>query len=143
MREVIEGRLFQGHQGDLLERGGLERRGIDAVVQVALEEVLPGLSREIVQCHFPVHDGAGARADDLRTAIRAVVMLVGEDRRVLVCCSAGMSRSVSITAAALAVLENLDPVAARSRVLGGESGDVAPQTWDRTLEALADITSGA
>lgn len=105
MRQVTSHPLWIGHSGDLRNVRGILSLGISAVVDLADSEPLALLPRELIYCRFPISDGGGNPRWLLTTAIELIAHLQRNQVPTLVCCSAGMSRSVSIAAAALAFVE--------------------------------------
>jgi protein-tyrosine phosphatase len=85
--------LWVGHAEDGRDFRAVFDAGIQAIVQLAAEElpVLP--PRDLVYCRFPLLDGGGNDPPLLRLAIRTVAELVRGHVPVLVTCGAGMSRS--------------------------------------------------
>ena len=106
MRVVLDGRLWLGNAGDLRDPTVLDRQGIRAVVQVALEERPPQLPRELLCCHFPIVDGEN-EPSVVAVALEAAAALVRTATPTLICCGAGMSRSPAIAAGAAPDFERL------------------------------------
>lgn len=105
--------------------------GIEAIVDLAANELPPRLHRDVTYLRFPISDGAGNPRWQLAAAIDCVAALLRERVPTLVCCSAGLSRSLAITAAALA------------RVTGSSLHDalltVAAQHGDVSPALLSDV----
>jgi protein-tyrosine phosphatase len=135
MREVIASKLWIGHSGDLRDPPLLERTGIKALVHVALEEQLPTLSRELLYCHFPLVDGAN-RLKIVRAPLDLTVSLIRADIPTLVCCSNGMSRSPSILAGALAIVDGTAPADSLARLIHDQPHDVSPPLWDAVVQVV-------
>jgi hypothetical protein len=72
---------------------------------LADSEQLAVLPRDFLRCRFPLSDDANNEPWLLRLAIGSIVELLAENVPTLVSCSAGMSRSLCIAAAALALCE--------------------------------------
>src|ERR1043165_9475334 len=108
MYEITPNRLWVGNAGDLLKPASLELAGVKAVVQVALAEQIPQLSRELLLAHFPIVDGSGNTRGVIAAALELTTSLIRNKVPTLVCCSGGMSRSPCIAAGALAIAEHLD-----------------------------------
>ncbi|MFX8972798.1 hypothetical protein ABTN24_20100, partial [Acinetobacter baumannii] len=79
--------------------------GIMAVVELADSEKSVELPREIVRCRFPLSDGGDNPPWLLRLAADTVAALIRADVPTAVCCSAGVSRSVCVVAAATSLIE--------------------------------------
>ena len=104
MRQIIDKPLWIGNARDARDLQSIHDHGIQAVVDLAAEEPPAVLSRDLVYCRFPLLDGSGNPAWLLRSAIESVTRLISSDVPLLVACSAGMSRSPVIVAAALATV---------------------------------------
>ena len=130
MYEVVPAKVWLGHAGDLRDPAVLERCGIKALIHVALEELLPALGRELLYCHFPLVDGAGSPRHLVAVCLDTTATFVRAGIPTLVCCSAGMSRSPSIVAGALAMVDGGDPNASLKRVISNHPHDVSPAFWD-------------
>lgn len=102
MHEIQSGLLWLGHALDVREPLPLFEAGIAAVVDVAFEEPAPQLPRQLVYCRFPLNDGGGNDPALLLQAVQTLVDVLGSGTPTLVVCSAGMSRSPTIAAFALA-----------------------------------------
>jgi hypothetical protein len=112
------------------------------VVQLAFEEQAIELPRDFISIRIPLTDGAGNRTETLVLAIRTLAELVARKIPTLVCCGAGMSRSPSIAAAALALAFKESPEASLKKILGQGPGDVAPGLWNEVHAVLESWESG-
>jgi hypothetical protein len=110
--------------------------GIRAVIDLAASEPAIQYPRDIVYCRIPLNDGAEDNSATLRLAVFSTTELVKSQVRTLVACSAGMSRSPAIVAAALALAEGLEPDEALLRVASTGPHDVAPSLW-REIKRVA------
>src|SRR4029077_6541238 len=79
--------------------------GIQAVVQVAMDEPALQPPRELTYCRFPIIDAAGNERRVLYLAVVTVANLLEKNVPTLVCCGSGMSRSSVIAAGAPALGE--------------------------------------
>ena len=80
--------------------------GIEAVVELADNEQMASLPRDLVRFRFPLSDG-GHNADWLvRLAANSVAALLRAGVPTLVCCSCGLNRSLCVAAGAIAVSES-------------------------------------
>lgn len=136
MHEILPNLFWIGNAGDLHKPAQIELAGIKAVIQVALAEQMPTMSRELLFAHFPIMDGAGNSRGVIDAAIEVTVTLLRHSVPTLVCCSAGMSRSPAIAAGALAIWKGIDPKAALSSVTAGRPHDVSPALWDAVIVAV-------
>jgi len=142
MDQVPPDRLWIGHAGDSKNYSHLLEIGIEAVVQVALEELPLQPPRELVYLRFPLSDGGCNPAELIHLAIIAVANLIEARVPTLICCAAGMSRSPAIAAAALAVANRETPESSLRRVVRYRRADVSPVFWSEILEVLSSRTGG-
>lgn len=136
MKQVEPFLLWLGHLGEGRASEPLERLGIRAVVQLAAEERAIDLHRELAYCRFPLVDGCGNDPALLAAAVLSTAALIERRVPVLVCCGAGMSRSPSIAAAALALAERMQPEQALEIVSQHAAIDVLPGLWQEIVETL-------
>src|SRR5262249_55058121 len=109
MNQILPYPLWPGHAGDRKNFQQIFPRDIRAIVQLAVEEPPYQLPRELIYCRFPLSDGTGNETGLLHSAISTVALLLRQELPTLVCCSAGMSRSPAVAAAALARLHQEPP----------------------------------
>jgi protein-tyrosine phosphatase len=102
MNQIIPYALRVGHNADGENFKAIFDQGVQAVVQVAWEEMPLHLPRELMLFRIPIVDGPGNRPESLRLAIVTVAQLLREQVSTLVCCGAGVSRAPAVTAAGLA-----------------------------------------
>jgi hypothetical protein len=126
MRQVLEHRLWLGHAGDLRDAPGVLAAGIKAVIELADSEPLAVLPRELVQCRFPLSDGGDNLGWMLVLAAKTVASLLRAEVPVLVGCSAGMSRSVCVAAAGIALAEGQPLSETLALVADSGPADVSP-----------------
>ena len=108
MNQIDRFPLWIGHAGDGRDIREIHSHKIRAVVQLAMEEPPIGVTRDMIFLRYPIVDGVGNSPDLLTLAIHSVVALLAKKVPSLVCCAAGMSRSPTIVAAALAVISERD-----------------------------------
>lgn len=130
MREVIPSELWIGGAGDIADPKSLHEAGITAVLHLAASTLPSALSREIVYCRVPLIDGAENSPERLKFAIETGVSLLAQQVPTLIACSAGMSRSPSISAAVLSVIRQIPPDDALRELLKGAPADVSPGLWE-------------
>jgi hypothetical protein len=106
MRQVANRRLWIGHAGDLRDPRAVLAAGIEAVVELADNEQLATLPRELIRFRFPLSDGGHNSDWLLRLATNSVASLLSAGVPTLVCCSCGLNRSVCVAAGAVAVAES-------------------------------------
>ena len=76
-------------------------------MELADSERFAVLPRELVRCRFPLSDGGDNPPWLVRLAVESVTALLRASVPVLVCCSAGMSRSMCVVAGAVALAKGL------------------------------------
>jgi protein-tyrosine phosphatase len=129
MRRVDGYSLWLGHVGDLRKPADLHAAGVEAIVELAVNEKPADLPREFVHCRFPLVDGAGNPAWLLRAAIGTVASLIELHVPTLVCCGVGMSRTPAVAAAALAMTMRIPPSDALAIVTRNGPADVSTSLW--------------
>ena len=137
MHLVLPGQLWLGHAGDVRDVRPLMESGIAAVVDLAINEPQPRLPREMVYCRFPLVDGEGNRAELLRLAIDTLAVLLRSRIPTLVYCSAGMSRSLAVAAAAWAAVHGFTPSHSLLVLSKSCAHDVSPTLWRDVVAACA------
>ena len=126
--------------GPALNAAGLREvhdQGIEALVDLAINEPVPQITRELIYCRFPIVDGAGNRPALLSAAVRTTADFILSGTPTLVFCSAGMSRSPAIAAAALTVATGLSPADCLAEVIGTGPRDLSPALWQEILQVLS------
>jgi len=136
MRQVAGRLLWLGNAGDLRDARAVMAAGIAAVVELADSEQLATLPRELVRCRFPLSDGGDNPTWLLRLAAESVAALLRAGVPILVCCSVGMSRSVCVAAAGVALAEARPLPEALAAVAGGGPADVSPGLLLQVQRAL-------
>src|SRR6188768_4058788 len=100
MRSITPNILWIGNAHDIRNVSAALSLGIRAVVDLAANEAPVPYPRDIVYCRIPLSDGPENDAALLRLAIFVTVEVIRAQMPTLVACSAGMSRSPAIVAAA-------------------------------------------
>ncbi len=141
MRQIVPHSLWIGHAGDGREPRAILDAGIQAVVQVAVEEPPLELPRDLIYCRFPLVDGTGNPGKLLYLAATTVGNLLEGRVPLLVCCSGGMSRAPAIAAAALAMVYQEDPHDTLKQIAERQPHDVTPGFWAE-VKAMVDAQRG-
>jgi hypothetical protein len=136
MRQVGGRPLWLGSAGDLRDARAVLAAGVEAVVELADSEPFAVLPRELVRCRVPLSDGGDNPAWLLRLAAESVATLLRAGVPALVCCSAGMSRSVCVAAAGVALAEGRPLAEAMATVAAGGPADVSPGLLVQLQRAL-------
>jgi hypothetical protein len=140
MKQILPHFLWLGHADDGRDARQLFEAGIEALVQLAMEEPALQPPRELTYCRIPLLDGAGNSTKLLRLAIRTVAELLGDHVPTLVCCNAGLSRAPVIAAAALALLTRQPAEDCLRRLAEQHSCDVAPAFWDDVMQVWRSLS---
>jgi hypothetical protein len=141
MRCVIDEVLWIGNAADGRNVPKLFELGFNVVVDLAVDEAPAILPRELIYLRFPIHDGIGNDLSVLAVAIRTVALVLStEGLKILVCCSAGLSRSPAIVAAAVANSTNQTPGEALSLMMSRTTCDVSPGLWSEITNVSLSIT---
>jgi len=127
--------------GPALNAAGLRsvyEHDIKALVDLAINEPIPQLTRELIYCRFPIVDGSGNRPELLRIAVMTTADLIRSGTPTLVFCSAGMSRSPAIAATALSVATGQSPADCLAEVFGSGPRDLSPPLWQDLVQLLGE-----
>ncbi|HEX3314239.1 MAG TPA: hypothetical protein VHR72_05065 [Gemmataceae bacterium] len=133
----IEGRgLWIGNVGDLRVPTAIIDAGIEAIVELADGEPMAILPRGLVRCRFPLSDGGDNAIAVLRLAAESVAGLLRERIPTLVCCSAGMSRSICVAAGGISIAEGRPLMDAVTLVVDSGPADISPLLLAQTRQAM-------
>jgi hypothetical protein len=141
MRVVIPDLLYCGNELELNRPTELLAAGIEAIVAVAPLKVPEQWPRDLVLVRIPLADDASNSVSRLELAISTVVQLLRGDQRTFVACSAGLSRSVAVGAAARARVERRSPVEVLGELSQSGAMDVSPGLW-ATIDTLESARLG-
>ena len=142
MRRIPEHALWLGNIADGRDLRALLTARVEAVVDLALNEPPPPLTRELVYCRFPLLDGPGNPLWLLRAAVETVAGFLREGVPTLVFCAAGMSRTPAVAATALAATLKRPPGECLEIVAGVGPCDVSAGLWNELLTALSKPDGG-
>ena len=137
MRQIEGYALWLGHRGDVDDPRAIVAAGILAIVDLAHNETPVVLPRDLIYCRFPLIDGTGNPPWLLRLAMETVKSLLRSDTSTLVYCSAGLSRSPCIAAAAVALVRECPLDDGLKLMLQSGPADVAPGLWAEVRAAVA------
>jgi hypothetical protein len=127
--------VYIGNRGDLRNPASLRDSGIEAIVDLAMEESPIVIHRDGIMLRFPLADGGGNDAATLRLCIECVCALIVTGRTVLIACSAGMSRSPAVAAHAIARARHVQPDEVLRGFIGVGPIDVSPALWGALARA--------
>jgi len=139
MREVLPDLLWIGNAIEARNVSQVLQLGVQAVVDVAIEEKPAVFPRDIAYCRIPLADGAGNRAEFLRMAVGLLGQLIASKCRTLICCGAGMSRSPALGAVAIARLRGETPEKVLLEIAEQGPHDVSPIFWSELCRAVAEL----
>ena len=140
MREVLPNKLWVGNAHDIRPWSGTLSDQISAVVDLAVNEPPAEPPHESIYLRIPLVDSASNEKESFRLALRTVVELLRDEVPVLVCCSAGLSRSPSIACGAVALYQNVEADHVLKEHFRDLPHDIAPALWERVKEEVADMT---
>lgn len=129
MFEMQSGLLWIGNANDVRQPEAVFDAEIVAVVDVAMEEPVVNIPRQLTYCRFPLNDGGGNELRILRQAISTVADFIQSETRTLVACSAGMSRSPTVAAFALGLCFGEKPEEIINRIAGRKALQLHPLLW--------------
>ena len=129
MTEVAPKLLWIGNATEARQISQVLEAGVEALVDLALEERPPNITRDLIYCRFPLVDGGGNSPSLIRAAIECVVSLFEKRVPTFVCCGAGMSRSPAIVAAALAESRGGSLEEVLEEIVAGRPLDVSSALW--------------
>jgi protein-tyrosine phosphatase len=129
MWQIVPHPLWIGHADDGRNNQQILEAGIQAVVQVAIDETALQPPRELTYCRFPIIDAPGNERRLLYLAVVTVANLLEKNVPTLVCCGSGMSRSPVIVAAALAMVQQEKPDDCLRQIAEHHPHDVTAGLW--------------
>lgn len=139
MHEIHPKLLWLGHAFDLRQPRALFDAEIAAVVDVAYEEPPAQLPRQLIYCRFPLNDGGGNAPSVLLQAVQTLVDILDSGTRTIVACSAGMSRSPTIAAFALAAHLGQQPVDVITRIAEIKSLELNGMLWNDVASVFSRV----
>jgi hypothetical protein len=129
MRRTDSSSLWLGTARDARDIKGVLAAGIEAIVDLAMEEPPVSPTRELIYLRFPLIDGDGNPAWLLRLTVDAVEELVGNGVQTLIACGAGMSRSPALAAMVMSQFKGIAACDALARLQDAGPCDVSPGLW--------------
>ena len=127
--------LYIGNSRDTQDLAALEGSGIGAVLQLAGASPQKG----IVTYLLPVEDGEPLGASVLREGLAFVANQRHQNKRVLIACAAGVSRSATFTVAALKEAEHASLLDALSAVVSAHPETLPnPILWRSLCDFYAE-----
>jgi protein-tyrosine phosphatase len=136
MRQISGPGLWLGNACDVRDPRALLAAGIAAVVELADSEQFGVLPRKLIRLRFPLSDGGENPLWLVRLATESAAAFVRAGVPVLICCSAGMSRSICVAAAGLSLTEGRPLAESLSVVVESGPADVSPGFLMQVRQAL-------
>jgi hypothetical protein len=143
MHTIIPDLLWIGNAQDLRDVKAALALGIKAVIDLAANEPPVLYPRDIAYCRFPLNDGTENDPTILRLAVASTADFVKARVPTLVACSAGMSRSPALVAAAIAMTEDQSPDDVLRRIASTGPHDVAPLLWAEIKQVVRSSAVGS
>jgi len=141
MRQVLPNHLWFSNASDVRDIRRLHELGVQAVVDLAVEETPIPMPREMVYCRLPLVDGEGNTPRLVCVALDTVALFIRKRVPSVVSCSAGLSRSPAIVAGALALVENETPESCLQRLGTICQLDVSPKLWEAVRSAHREVSA--
>jgi protein-tyrosine phosphatase len=126
MRQVTGYPVFLSNAYEARDLRAIHAAEIKAVIDLALNEPPLQVTRDLIYCRFPLIDGSGNPAWLIRAAVEMLAELLRANVPTLVYCSAGLSRTPVIVAAAIARLKQANLHDELLAVLQDAPADVSP-----------------
>jgi len=101
----MEYEIYVGDIEDASDHEGIREAGISTVVKLTNREPTQGYPKEVDVVRHPMMDGPRNEKERFSRAVESITELLKDGESVLVHCAAGKSRSVTVTAAALSIVE--------------------------------------
>ena len=137
VRRIAHLPLWIGTARDARDLRGVLDAGIEAVVDLAVDEPPVQPTRELAYLRFPLVDGGGNPHRRVVAASAAVERLIRLEVPTLVACGGGMSRSVAITAAGLCLAtDQRAPDMVLRRITRDTPVDVHPALWNEVMNCF-------
>lgn len=136
MRQLANYSVFLGNAYEARDLRAVHAAEITAVIDLALNEPPLPVTRDLVYCRFPLIDGAGNPPWLIRTAVQTLAELLRENIPTLVFCSAGLSRTPVIVAAAIAQVRSTSLHDELLAILKDSPADVSPTLVTEVASAL-------
>ena len=136
MREVLPERLWLSNAVEVGDVRRVLSFGVEALVDLAADEpILVHLPRDLVYLRFPLVDGDGNNSSVIQAAVDVASHFVKTEIPTVVFCSAGLSRSPCIVAAAIAKARGIDPHTSLEQVVKDPPSDISPLLWQSIVNA--------
>ncbi len=135
MIQIPDTAIFLGNAGDLWDISSVLAHGVEAIIDLAVEEPIPKMPPVITYCRFALTDHGENSEPLVRAAVTSAATLIAGGVLTAVCCNAGLNRSPSIAAAAMSVAFQSEPASELRRIAELKSIDVNPALWSQVVRA--------
>lgn len=139
MREIIPRQFWIGNATEARQILPVTSLQVEAVLDLAANELPVQFPRELVYCRFPISDGAENNQTVLLAALTVTSHFVRNLTPTFIYCSAGMSRSVAIAAGAIALAEGAVADNVLSRITSTGAHDVSPALWSEVRRLVGTL----
>ena len=103
------------------------------------QETPAQLPRQLIYCRFPLNDGGGNDATVLLQTVQTLVDFLHADNRTIIACSAGMSRSPTIAAFALAAHLSQEPEEVIGRIADIKPLELKAALWNEVANVFSRV----
>lgn len=128
--------LWLGNVGDVQDVRKVLSAGVKAVVDLAANEPIPKLTRDLIYFRFPLSDSGENPQHLLQLALATVAGLLHYKIQTLLYCNNGMSRSPAVAAGALSFTGGRSPDHRLDDLRRLKPLDVNPALWQEIVEVL-------
>lgn len=129
MTEIVPERLWIGNLRQARDVTSVLNLGIQAIIDLALEELPASFPRDFTYLRIPLLDGPANAHSQLELAISTIATLIAARVPLLVVCSAGLSRSPAVVAAAWSRVHSVSLDDALRAIVVRAPHDVSPGFW--------------
>ena len=136
MQNLIDSILWQGNARDAREIHQVLALGVQAIVDLAENESPVTFPRDVIVLRYPIADGSGNPAWLLRSIIRSLCGLLENKIPTFIYCSAGMSRSPTLAAAAISRLRAMSLDLAITQFFNEPKFDISPALWNDVRDLI-------
>ena len=123
---MSEYELYIGDSEDAADHAKIENEGVDAVLKLTYETPDDGYPDSVEVYEYSMTDGPKNDRERFEQAVKKLLELFEDGKTVFVHCSMGKSRSPAVSAAAIAVYEDVNFESALETIR--ESRDINPHT---------------
>ena len=141
MHEIHPKLLWVGHALDVREPRAVIDAGITAIIDLAYEEAVAQIPRSLTYCRFPLHDGGGNPPEQLVQVLRSATGFLRSGTPTMIACSAGLSRSPTVAAFALAHHLSQTPEEVLTRIADVKALEWNSELWSDMAAAAARFRS--